>query len=206
MRVESCLPWRRGPLTLVVLAVACLAVWSVAFAAVPADAKPAGSFEIPAWAFDRGNAEVYANPDIYADYRDKYPELVVGDGGRLPWVVEYDVEFPVEAIYTLQIRYASPESRPLELWFDGQCVGKCCGSVTGNSPPNPWRGPKLHSARPGYPSNRHGAQWEEAGKLSATKGKHTLKLTRDGVPPNVITLRLESPVAFPKDWKRPQPK
>jgi len=49
---------------------ACLAVWGVASAAVGAEKpKPAGSFEIPAWFFDRGNAKVYANPHIYADYR-----------------------------------------------------------------------------------------------------------------------------------------
>ncbi|MBE3096941.1 MAG: hypothetical protein IMZ44_07395 [Planctomycetes bacterium] len=47
-----------------------------------------GSFEIPAWTFDRGNAKVYANPYIYADYRDTYPELMAGDGGQAPWGVE----------------------------------------------------------------------------------------------------------------------
>jgi len=206
MRVRLALPWGQRPLGLVVLAVAYLAVWGVASLAIGAEKpKPAGSFEVPAWAFDRGNAEVYANPDLYADYRDTYPELVAGDGGRLPWVVEYEVYFPVDATYTLHVRYASSESRPLDLWLDGRRVGTCCGRVTGDSPPNPWRGPKLHRARPGYPSGRHGAEWEEAGGLSVTKGKHTLRLTRDGLPPNVLALRLESPVAFPKDWKRPQP-
>ena len=202
MRIELCLPWRCRPLTLVVLATAYLAVWNIATPAVGAEKpKPAGSFEIPAWAFDRGNAAVDANPDQYADYRDIYPELIAGDGGLLPWVVEYDVDFPVDATYTLHIRYAAAEPRPMKLWLDGQEVGKCCGGVTGNSLPYPYRQPKVHDAQPIPASNRHGAEWEEAGKLPVTKGKHTLKLTRSASPPNVIALRLESPVAFPKDWK-----
>ncbi len=163
--------------------------------------KPAGSFEIPAWAFDRGNARVDANPDQYADYRDTYPELIAGDGGRLPWVVEYDVDFPVDATYTLHVRYASAEPRPMQLWLDGRKVGECCANATGNSLPYPYRRPKVHDAQPRPASDRHGAEWEQAGKLPVTKGKHTLKLTRAAAPPNVIALRLESPVAFPKDWK-----
>jgi len=64
-------------------------------------------------AFDRGNARVDANEAQYADYRDVYPELVAHGGGQLPWEVEYDVDFPVDATYTLHIRYASPEPRPI---------------------------------------------------------------------------------------------
>ena len=148
MRIESCLLWRRRRMTWptligVVLAVAYLAVCSMVAAQAqtkPAEQRPAGSFEIPAWAFDRGNARVDANPDHYADYRDTYPELVAGDGGpgnggRLPWVVEYDVDFPVDATYTLHVRYAAAEPRPMELWLDGRKVGDCCGRATGNSLP-----------------------------------------------------------------------
>jgi len=200
MRIELCLPWRRRPLALVVLAAAYLAVWSVAFPPVPAEAKPAGSFQISAWTFDRGNAKVFANPDIYADYRDKFPELVAGDGGQLPWVIEYDVDFPVDATYTLHIRYGSPEPRPIEVWLDGRRIGECCGRVTGNAPPYMDRHPQ-HD-RPRYVENFHGVEWEEACKLPATKGKRTLKFTRKGPPPRLSALRLESPVAFPKDWKR----
>ena len=204
MRIEPCLVRRSHRLTLVVHAAACLAIWSVA--AVPAQVKeaesrPAGSFEIPAWAFDRGNARVYANPDLYVDYRDTYPELVAGEGDQLPWVIEYDVDFPVDATYTLHVRYAAATPRPMELWLDGQKVGECCGNVTGNSLPYPYRRPKLHDAQPRNTWNRHGAEWEEAGKLSVAKGKHTLKLTCAAAPPNVSALRFESPVAFPKDWK-----
>jgi hypothetical protein len=197
MRNELFLPWRRR--ALVVLAAALLAVCSEVSPVVGAEAKPAGSIQISAWTFDRGNAKVFANPDIYADYRDKFPELVVGDGGKLPWVVEYDVEFPVDATYTLHIQYGSPEPRPLNVWLDGQSVGKCCGRVTGNPPPYPDRHPQHN--RPRDAEGFHGVEWEEACKLPVTKGKHTLKFTCQGLPPRLSALRLESPAAFPKDWK-----
>jgi len=199
MRNERFLPWRRCRSTLVVLAAVYLGVWSVALPPVPAAAKPAGAFQISAWTFDRGNAKVFANPNIYADYRDKHPELVAGDGGELPWVIEYDVDFPVDATYTLHVRYGSPEPRPMEVWLDQRRVGECCGRVTGNSPPYPDRVPR-HD-RPRDAEGFHGVEWEEACKLPATQGKHTLKFTRQGPPPRLSALRLESPVPFPKDWR-----
>jgi len=198
MRIESSLPWRRCRLMWLTLAVSHLAVCGVAMSPVPTDAK-AARFEIPAWTFDRGNAKVFANPDIYADYRDKYPELVVGDGGQLPWVVEYDVEFPVDATYTLHVRYGSPEPRPIEVWLDNRRVGECCGRVTGNAPPYPDRHPRHE--RPRLAKDFHGVEWEEACKLAVTKGRRTLRFTRQGPPPRLSALRIESPVAFPEDWK-----
>ncbi len=201
MRIESCVRWRLGSWMLVLLAVTWLACWDATAWAAEDDVKPAGSFEIPAWAFDRGNARVDANPSQYADYRDTYPELVACDGGQTPWVVEYDVDFPVDATYTLHVRYGSPEPRPMELWLDGRKVGTCCGRVTGDALPYPYRRPKVHDAQPRPASGRHGAEWEEAAKLSITQGTHVLKFTRAASPPSVLALRLESPVAFPKDWK-----
>jgi len=208
MRIEPYLLQRCRPLTAMAFASACLAVWSIASPAVGAEKpKPAGSFEIPAWTFDRGNAKVYANPYIYADYRDTYPELVASDGGQAPWVVEYDVDFPVEATYTLHIRYVATEPRPLQFWLDARKAATCCTSVTRAAQPHPYSTPvSRHARNPYYVPHkstwdRYGAQWEEAAKLSITKGKHTLKLTRNGPGPNVIALRLESPVAFPKGWK-----
>ena len=37
--------------------------------------------------------------------------------------------------------------------------------------------------------------------MPATAGRHTLKFTSQGPPPNLSALRIESPVAFPKEWK-----
>jgi len=161
--------------------------------------KPPGSFQISAWTFDRGNAEVFANPDIYADYRDKFPQLVVGDGGQLPWAIEYDINFPVDATYTLHVCYGSPGKRPMEVWLDNRKIGTCCGRVTGNPPPYMDRHPQHNLPRDA--EGFHGIEWEEACRIRVTKGKHTLKFTRKGLPPRVHKLRLDSPVAFPKGWR-----
>ena len=202
MQDESNLPLRSRRLTLTVLAAACL-VGNVALLPGRAQAKQRsktpGSFQISAWTFDRGNAEVFANPDIYADYRDKFPQLVVGDGGELPWAIEFDIDFPVDATYTLHVCYGSPGKRPMEIWLDGKKVGSGCGRVTGNPPPYMDRHPQHNLPRDA--EGFHGIEWEEACKVQAAKGKHTLKFTRKGLPPRVHKLRLESPVAFPKGWK-----
>jgi len=181
------------------LLIACGVALPVAGAETKAETKPAGSFQWQAWAFDRGNAEVFANPDIYADYRDKHPELVAGDGGELPWSIEYDIDFPVDATYTLHVRYGSPEPRPVVVWLDDRRVGTCLGRATGNAPPFLDRHPR-HD-RPRHAKGFHGVEWEEACELPATAGKHTLRFTRKGRPPRLSALRIESPVAFPKDWR-----
>jgi len=199
MRFEEPYWGQRRPFFLVVLAVACVAGWSVACFPAPAEAKPAGSFKIDSWTFDRGNANVFSNPDIYADYRDKFPQLVTGDGGELPWVVEYDVNFPVDTTYTLFVCYGSPKERPVEVWLDGRRIGTCCGRVTGNPPPYMDRHPQHNLPRDA--EDFHGIEWDEACKVPATKGKHTLKFTRAGLPPRLHAFRLESPVPFPKEWK-----
>ena len=199
MKIESYVPRRCNRLTLMVPAVACLAVWSTVFPVARAEARPAGAIHIDAWYYDRGNARVFPNPDIYADYRDKHPDLVVGAGGQSPWVIEYDVDFPVDATWTLRVCYGSPAARPLEIWIDDRRVGEGCGRVTGNPPPYPDRHPR--HAQPRFAKGFHGLEWEDVCTMEVTKGKHTLKLTRKGPPPRLRALRLESPVAFPKGWR-----
>ena len=178
-----------------------LALCGVLLPVIRAGARPAGTIHIDAWHYDRGNARVFPNPDIYADYRDKHPDLVVGDGGESPWTIEYDVDFPVDAAWTLRVCYGSPAERPLEIWINDRRLGEGCGRVTGNPPPYPDRHPPR--ATPRDAEGFHGLEWEDACTLEVTKGKHTLKLTRKGPPPRLRALRLESPVAFPKGW-RPQ--
>ena len=98
MRINPFLPWRRRRSTLIVLAVACLAVCSVVFPPIQAEA---GSLVIPAWSFARGNAQVYTSQDKYADAGP-----VVGGGPEQPWgwSVEYDIDSPIEAQYTMPRR------------------------------------------------------------------------------------------------------
>jgi len=186
-------------LTLTVLA-ACFVIVSAAFPVAPAQA---GSLVIPAWAFDRGNVRVHANPDEYADAA---PVVVSGEAKPWGWSVEYDIDLPVEGKYTLQICYATAEARPVQVFFDSQNMGKSCTGVSLSSPssdkPNAptW---KSSGARWQVLRNRFGAPTSLArvkhGKTTA--GKHKLVLTRRGPLPHLVTLRIDTPEPFPADWK-----
>ena len=196
MRIESL---RHSPLTLVVFAL----VYVALLGSVCTTAEAGKVLEIPAWSFDRGNARVIANPHTYADYQDMYPHLLVAGGDKLPWEVEYDVDLPVDATYTLKVRYSSAKPQPIELWLDGKKVATTCGRVTGDSGPYPDRFPRHDRPRPvkGF----HGTEWDTACKLAIKAGKHTLKFTRKGPPPGVAALRLESSEPFPGKWKPTAP-
>ena len=183
-------------LHLVLCCVLFLPIWSGA-----AGAKPAGTLRINAWEFDRGNARVSENPGLYGDYRDQHPELMLTGGANVPWEVEYDIDFPVDATYSLRMRYASAGVYPLDVLLDNKSVGKCCFKKTNNAPPYMDRHPNVYIGQPERTWERHGAEWEDSCKIDVTRGKHTLKLTRNGPPANPIEIRLESPVAFPKGWK-----
>jgi len=167
------------------------------------EARPAGMIRLSCWEFDRGNARVCRNPALYGDYRDTYPGLMLTDRGEFPWFVEFDVVFPVATTYTLRVRYASPAQRPLEVWVDDRRVGTCCRDETRNPPPYLDRHPPVHEGLPERIWDLSGAKWEEGCKFEVTEGKHTLKFTRDGPPANLVEIRLESPVPFPKGYKPP---
>jgi len=197
MPIESYLSRRSRRLALIVLSVGCLAVWGLAF---PVARAEAGSLVIPAWSFARGNGRVYADPDQYADAGP-----VVGSGLRRPWgwTVEYDVDLPVAGDYTIQIRYAAAEARPVQVFFDNQNVTKCCAGVTF----------AVASAgqREAVTWNSSGAKWEGVQnqwgrliKLSAEKGKHTVKLARRGPLPHLVAVRLDTSAAFPDSWQPPR--
>jgi len=105
---------------------------------------------------------------------------------RYPTRVEYDIDFPVAAKYTLHIRYAARTARPLQLSLDGENIGLACRTPTG-----------------GWNTSR--AAWEETCDVDVTCGKHTVKLSCNGYFPHVVALRFDSPVAFPKDWTLHRP-
>ena len=198
MKIESSLPWWSRRLTLILLIAACLTVWGVAFPAARADA---GSIRLACWDYDRGNAKVSANPGIYADYRDKGSEFMMTGTGKSPFVVEYDVDFPVTATYTLHVRYASAGVFPLDVMIDDKRVGTCCAKETNNAPPYKDRHPYVHEGLPERTWHMHGAEWEESCKFQVAKGKRRLKFTRNGPPSNLIEIRLDTPEAFPKGYK-----
>ena len=173
-----------------------LTVWCIAF---PPTQAEAGSLVIPAWSFARGNVKIDADPGKYAD-----AEPVVVSGPKAPWgwSVEYDVDIPVDGDYTLHFRYATDEARPVQVFFDSRNISKCCKGVTFSADP---------SARSNaITAKSSGAKWESVVnrfgglvKLSAKKGTHTIKLTRRGPLPHLVTLRLDTDKAFPEDYKPP---
>ena len=180
-----------------VLAIACFAVGSVALTPSTADA---GSLVIPAWAFTRGNVQIHADPGRFADAG---PVVVSGAEKPWGWTVEYDVDFPVDGTYTLQICYATAEARPIEVFFNRRNLGKCCEGVTFSSAPG---------AKPGtFTSNSSGARWEglcnqwaRLVNLKVKKGIHTVKLVRRGLLPNLVAIRLDTSEVFPEEWNPPQ--
>ncbi|NQT37317.1 MAG: hypothetical protein HQ581_07510, partial [Planctomycetes bacterium] len=160
--------------------------------------KPAGSFEIPACSFDRGNVPILASPDEHADAGP----MAGGAPKTVPdtFFAEYDIDFPVTADYTLQIRYAAAEARPVDVWLDGRRVGTGCTGVTIGTRPTEYPVRLSWSSRSatweGLADHRKGSLV----KLPVTQGKHTLKLTRRGPFPHLAALRLDTSTAFPKDW------
>lgn len=160
-----------------------LAGWLVLWGAVAAQAEPtakqpegspARSFEIAAYAFDRGNAKTFTN--AWAD-----AEPMVAFGGQSPVVIEYDIEFPVGSTYTINIRYAAQAARPVDLFLDENRLGSCCRSATGT-----W--------------NTSGAKWEESYRVWIAPGKHTIRLKREGAFPHVVRLRFDAAEPLPKGW------
>jgi len=180
---------------LVVLPLLCLAIGSIT--SPPARAA---SIKLSCWQFDRGNARVCENRGQYGDYRDTYPGLMLTGGDELPFVVEYDINFPADATWALRVRYASAGERPLEVWIDEKRVGTSCREETNNAPPYMDRHPNVHEGLPVRTWDMHGAQWEDSCTFPVPKGKHTLKFKRNGPPANLVEIHLQSPVGVPKGW------
>ncbi len=170
---------RQGKLILG-LTLAMLAATAAAEPPKPEDST-VDSIEIPAYAFDRGNARTFADPKQYADGGP-----MVAFGGQSPVVVEYDLELPVAATYWVRIRYAARDARPVEFSLDKKRLGQCCRGTTGS-----W--------------NTSSAQWENSLDFDATAGKHTLRMERVGPFPHVMTLRLECTIPFPEGWELKRP-
>lgn len=129
-------------------------------------AAGAGSFDIPAWAFDRGNVRVFTE-----EWADAGP--MVAFGGSSPAWVEYDIPIPADGAYRLAICYAAADARPVELSLGGVKLGPVCRMASGS-----W--------------NTSGAHWEESAMLELSAGLRTLRLERPGAFPHMVSLRFES--------------
>ena len=177
----------------------------IAVLPTPVDTTPApksvGSLTIPACTFDRGNVPILASPDQHADAGP----IIGGQANEPdPFFAEYDVDFPVAGEYTLQIQYAAGEARPVDVWLDDRHLGKGCTGVTIGTRPTEYPVRFSWSSRSatweGFADHRKGSLV----KLSVTKGRHTLKISRRGPFPHVKALRLDSSTAFPEDWQQAQ--
>ncbi|MAG94016.1 MAG: hypothetical protein CMJ48_09730 [Planctomycetaceae bacterium] len=132
--------------------------------------------EIRADEFDSGNARVSLKGTQYATLHP-----CIWNGGQLPNEVAYEIEFPVEADYTLSVLYTAADSRPVEILLDGKKVHTGLASVTGS-----W--------------NTDKAKWEEQCSLRIPTGKHTLSFRQAQFFPHICALRLESSERFPAGW------
>jgi len=156
--------------------------------------RAAGTLLIPAWTFDRGNVRIYASPDKHANAGPLIGSAPEHTGQS---AAEYDIDFPVSGQYTILAHYTSVQARPVEVFLDGKSFGRFCNGVGFNSPPYE------------LPIRTSGDSWDakwdmyDRVTISVTKGKHTLKLARDGKFPHLVAFRLETPEAFPKGWKQP---
>lgn len=180
-------------LTSTVFAIAALAV---GIAAMIPDTAQAGTLLIPAWSFARGNAQVHADPDEFADAG---PVVISGPEEPWGWRIEYDIDIPVEGKYSLEVCYAAAEARSVELFFDNVNSGKTCTRVTVDK-----------SSQPTL--NSSGARWDKITNaqgnhplyVSLTKGKHTVMFTRRGLLPHLVALRLTTEEEFPESWQPPR--
>jgi len=168
-------------------------------------AKPRSTLKIPACTFDRGNAKIYASPDKYALDGPLAGDIEGGDSKD--GLVEYDINVPVSADYTLEIHYSAIKPRPTDVFLDGKKLGRACTSMTvhdGNFVgPHPFRvNSRNASRRQKLLDTAKGAPMV----LPLTKGTHTLKFTRRGPLPHLISLSLQTASAFPKDWAPPKRK
>ena len=143
------------------------------------------SFEIEAWAFDRGNFAVFMD-----QYRNGGPPIVANGGGS-PAEIEYDIPFPVAGKFSLSLFVAMNEIRPLTVYLDHKKIGLVCNERMTPS----W--------------NSIDAVWYDPVEFVITEsGQHTIKLTTDGPhpPPHVARLRFQSENPLPQDWIMERPK
>ena len=162
-------PANRAAATVLIGAI-CLA--AVDLGRLRAEPPATGSFEIPAYAFDRGNAKTFIK-----QYADAGP--MVANGGVSPNVVEYDIVFPADGGYTISIKFAAQDPRPVDLYLDEMKIATCCRTATGT-----W--------------NTSSAAWEKSATVYIAPGKHTIKLQRGGAFPHLMSLKFESSRPFPK--------
>ena len=155
------------------------ATHSLVLALLATSFASADSITVRCYEFDRGNVKVYDVGNSYAD-----TEPVVINGEKYPNTMEYDLDIPVTAKYEFFAKYAALQSRPVDIFVDGELVAHGFQSVTGS-----WQAST--------------GKWEKQGEVEIAAGKHTVSLICPvGCIPHIIAFRLDSEVPFPDGWRR----
>jgi len=137
--------------------------------AKPGLPKAKGKIIVAAAGFNRGN--------LNATHHQFGEGMVIDGGCGYAWA-EYDIVFEEAGKYELWSRYAAHESRPIELYFDGELI-------TSNA---------LNGVTEGW--KRENIKWFAETSWDINAGKHTLKIFIKSIIPHIHSF------AFIKDISR----
>jgi hypothetical protein len=111
---------------------------------------------------------------------------MVAFGGASPVQIEYTLDLPQEAEYTLSFRYSAQQARPVRVSLGDRDLGEACRSASGS-----W--------------STKQAKWEALPPVRLAKGPHRLRQQRDGDFPHLMEIRVECAAPWPSGWKPPAP-
>ena len=138
---------------------------------------PLTSPVVEAESFQKGNVKPYTSDKV----------VYISDPGNAENIhfMEYDLEVPLDGSYSLLLRYAALESRPMVLSIDGKVLSEKAMAKTSGG----WDA--AHQS------------WHQELDLELTAGRHTLRFERKGAVSHLDQLRLVPPV--PGNRELPSP-
>ena len=127
--------------------------------------------------FQRGNVKPYTSDDV----------VYISDPSNTAseYFMEYDLEAPFDGTYSLLLRYAALESRPMILSVDGKVVSEKALAETSGG----W----------GAPHQR----WHREVEIELGAGRHTFRFERKGAVSHLDQLRLVPPVPGSRELPAP---
>ncbi|MDO5553013.1 MAG: SUMF1/EgtB/PvdO family nonheme iron enzyme [Planctomycetia bacterium] len=144
---------------------------------VPGAEKNDKTYTMRAVWFDEGNVKATS------EYGQ---QACIINNGQYPNRAEYRIQFPESGRYALSILYAAFESRPTEIYLDGQKLADATAGTTGD-----W--------------STETAQWECVTEFEISQGEHTIAITRpDACIPHIVALRLEPQFEMNANWQTPR--
>jgi hypothetical protein len=146
--------------------------------AAPAENSPltvSNAFTIRADWFDQGNA---LSGGTYSD-----GHVCIFNGGTIPNLAHYRINFPAAGIYEIHGLYAAHQSRPVKIRLDGKLVRQGFDSTSGS-----WQ--------------TSSARWEKQGEIQVhSVGTHTVTLEALDMFPHICALRFQARTALPREWR-----